>query len=257
MEKQLKVLIGDNTNNFGILCDEAMGKMGMEVALCPKDGSRLIDTARSFNPDVIVMDSYMSGSDAIDVLQALVKGVANPPKTIIISGHDNSFVENKVMELGASYYMLKPFEITTLCSRIKEISGFAGFAKEEDSVDLETIVTEVILHLGVPAHIKGYHYIRFSIMLCVDDTGMINSVTKELYPAVAKEYDTTPSRVERAIRHAIEIAWDRGDVDVLTNYFGYTINNGRGKPTNSEFIAMIADKLRLKLKKKVSGTSLK
>lgn len=256
MENKLKVLIGDNTSNFGMICVETMSNNGMEVVLTPKDGNRLIDAVHSFNPDVIVMDSYMSGADAIDVLQTLSKENSKLPKTIVLSGHDNSFIENKVMELGASYYMLKPFEISTLCKRIVEISGYNSASKAEDeSVDLETIVTEVILHIGVPAHIKGYHYIRHSIMLCISDKSMINSVTKELYPAVAKEFDTTSSRVERAIRHAIEIAWDRGDVDVLTSYFGYTINNGRGKPTNSEFIAMIADKLRLKLKKKVNDSN--
>ncbi|MEG0692770.1 MAG: sporulation initiation factor Spo0A C-terminal domain-containing protein, partial [Oscillospiraceae bacterium] len=119
----------------------------------------------------------------------------------------------------------------------------------EISDDLESIVTDVILHIGVPAHIKGYHYIREAIMLSVNDTNMINSVTKLLYPTVAKRFNTTSSRVERAIRHAIEIAWDRGDVDTLNAYFGYTINTGRGKPTNSEFVAMISDKLRLKLKR--------
>lgn len=161
----------------------------------------------------------------------------------------------EVMEKGASYIVLQPFDVNVLAQRILQLTGFAAKnAAKPASIaptpgqSLEVMVTEVIHQIGVPAHIKGYHYLRESIILSVENPEMINSVTKLLYPTVAKKFETTPSRVERAIRHAIEVAWDRGDLDTLNSYFGYTIHNSRGKPTNSEFIAMIADKLRLQIK---------
>ena len=159
------------------------------------------------------------------------------------------------MTAGACYFFLMPFDVDIMVERIMKLAGLpAGAGKTigereaKGEPDLELMVTEIIHQIGVPAHIKGYHYVRESIMLAVKQPEIINSVTKLLYPTVAKKFDTTPSRVERAIRHAIEVAWDRGDVDTLNSYFGYTIHNGRGKPTNSEFVAMIADKLRLRLK---------
>lgn len=255
MQKKLKVLIGDNSINFGDLCADMLTKLDVEVTLMPKDGVKVLEGIKMTNPDVVVIESFMSQMDAIGVMKDINKASSFNPKIIVISGYDNKFIEKEIMENGASYYMLKPFDISTLCDRIIAIGGLpqnnlmqAGNNIEIND-DLESIVTDVILHIGVPAHIKGYHYIREAIMLSVNDPNMINSVTKLLYPTVAKKYNTTSSRVERAIRHAIEIAWDRGDVDTLNAYFGYTINTGRGKPTNSEFIAMIADKLRLKLKR--------
>ena len=159
------------------------------------------------------------------------------------------------MSAGACYFFLMPFDVDQMVERIVKIAGgtisTASGLPETTAAsepDLELMVTEIIHQIGVPAHIKGYHYVRESIILSVKSPEMINSVTKLLYPTVAKRFDTTASRVERAIRHAIEVAWDRGDVDTLNSYFGYTIHNGRGKPTNSEFVAMIADKLRLRLK---------
>lgn len=163
-------------------------------------------------------------------------------------------LEKETLEAGAAYYFLKPFDIDTMAERIIKLSGFkkekaAKEASETLNVNkLELMITEILHQIGVPAHIKGYHYLRDAIMMAVNDTEVINSVTKLLYPSVAKKYQTTASRVERAIRHAIEVAWDRGNVDVFDSYFGYTIQNSRGKPTNSEFIAMISDKLRLQIK---------
>lgn len=257
MQKKLKVLIGDNSQSFGTLCQDMLKRKNMEVILTPKDGSVVLETIREQTPDIVVMDSFMAKLDAISVLKNLNQSLQPKPKIIVTSGYDNKFIEGEIMQNGASYYMLKPFELETLCERISSM-GAAGVPAGgsapvninggEESDDLETIVTEVILHIGIPAHIKGYHYIREAILLSVSNSEMINSVTKLLYPTIAKRYNTTSSRVERAIRHAIEIAWDRGDVDTLNAYFGYTINTGRGKPTNSEFIAMISDKLRLKLK---------
>ncbi|MCI8406280.1 MAG: sporulation transcription factor Spo0A [Oscillospiraceae bacterium] len=255
MQKKLKVLIGDNTPNFGLLCQDLLTRRGMEVILTPKDGGMVLEAIREQAPDIAVMESFMAKMDAISVLKSLNQSLQPKPKIIVISGYDNKFIEGEIMQNGASYYMLKPFELESLCDRIRSVCSNGEIiapininGADEATDDLETIVTEVILHVGIPAHIKGYHYIREAILLSVDNTEMINSVTKLLYPTIAKRFNTTSSRVERAIRHAIEIAWDRGDVDTLNAYFGYTINTGRGKPTNSEFIAMISDKLRLKLK---------
>lgn len=256
MQKPLKVLIGDNSLNLGVVCVGLLQKSGAEVTLTAKDGIKVLDAIKANQPDIVVMEAFMAQMDAIGVMQELTRLGISLPKVIVLSGHDNQSIENQVMESGAAYYMLKPFEVSSLCERIMTFGGTAIASppslslSEGSDNDLETIVTDVILHIGIPAHVKGYHFIRYGIMLCVDDENMINRVTKLLYPTIAKRFDTTSSRVERAIRHAIEIAWDRGDVDTLNAYFGYTINTGRGKPTNSEFIAMISDKLRLKLKNK-------
>lgn len=253
MQKKLKVLIGDNSNALGVLCSDLLVKDGLEVKILPKDGEEILKGVREMKPDVLVIEAFMPNLDAVGILENLNREGAEHPKVIVVSGYDSKDVEAEVMRNGASYYMLKPFEMQFLCDRIKSIGGISvakTFEETNESDDLETIITDVILHVGIPAHIKGYHYIRDAIMLSVNDSNMINSVTKVLYPTIAKKYDTTSSRVERAIRHAIEIAWDRGDLDTLNAYFGYTVNTGRGKPTNSEFIAMIADKLRLQLKRK-------
>lgn len=254
MHKLLKVLIGDDSVPFGLECKNQLKGANTDVMLVPKDGGRVLEAVSAFHPDVVVMEAFMAQKDAIDVLRELKK-LPKPPKTIVVSGYDNKYVENDLLANGVDLYMLRPFSVQSLCSNIQELGDAAlGLPIDinhpgRDTDDLEFIVTDLILHIGVPAHIKGYHYVRQAIMLSVNDPEMINSVTKVLYPTIAKMYQTTSSRVERAIRHAIEIAWDRGDVDVLNDYFGYTINIGRGKPTNSEFIAMIADKLRLKLKR--------
>ena len=183
------------------------------------------------------------------------------PIICIISGVDNPHFEQQVLSAGADYYFLKPVDADIIAERISQLASWKGKSSDKyppaeniitaigkDNDDLELIVSEIMHQIGVPAHIKGYQYLREAIILSINNTEMMNSVTKLLYPTVAKTFSTTASRVERAIRHAIEVAWDRGDVDVLSSYFGYTIQNTRGKPTNSEFIAMISDKLRLKMK---------
>ena len=170
---------------------------------------------------------------------------------MVMSSSDNQRFEQEVLRAGADYYFLKPFDINILAQRINQLTGWSktqGDVTKQDNVDLQVTVSEIMHQIGVPAHIKGYQYLREAIMLSINDREMMSSVTKVLYPTVAKMYSTTASRVERAIRHAIEVAWDRGDVDVLSSYFGYTIQSTRGKPTNSEFIAMISDKLRLRMK---------
>jgi two-component system response regulator (stage 0 sporulation protein A) len=168
---------------------------------------------------------------------------------IITSAIQNSFIERQVFESGAAYFLVKPFEAENLCSIIKSIAQKTASA---DCTDAEIIVTNIIHKLGVPAHIKGYHYLRTAILEASKDRRLLDSITKCLYPLVAEKYSTTPSRVERAIRHAIELAWDRGNAEVLESFFGYTINTYRGKPTNSEFIALITDKLILQRKSAIA-----
>lgn len=172
-----------------------------------------------------------------------------------MTNYDNGLLEKEALEAGASYLFIKPFDINLMAERIMQIVGMenenAPVKEIEEKINdtkLEMLVTGIIHEIGVPAHIKGYHYLRKAIILSIKQADVMDSVTKILYPTIAKSYDTTSSRVERAIRHAIEVAWDRGDIDVLNSYFGYTIQNQRGKPTNSEFIAMISDRIRLELK---------
>ncbi|MBE6766124.1 MAG: sporulation transcription factor Spo0A [Clostridia bacterium] len=255
MEKKIKIVIADDSTEFGQNCANALKSYGMDVIMCQKDGQRLLQSIRNDKPDIVVADVFMPNVDILGVLSA-VKNMEekNRPLVMAISGYDNPRLERETLGAGACYYFIKPFDTNVLAERIIQLSGWKSdiIPVVKDTVlgdsDLEMMVTEIIHQIGVPAHIKGYHYLREAIILSIKDGEMINSVTKLLYPTVAKKNQTTSSRVERAIRHAIEVAWDRGDVDVLNSYFGYTIHNGRGKPTNSEFIAMIADKLRLRLK---------
>lgn len=253
MKNKCKVLIGDDSLNFGIICGELLEKRNFQVILKPKDGIAVYDAIKTLSPDIVVMDSAMAHIDALGILKSFPPSSIHPPYFIITSTHDNAYVEKELINNGASYFMLKPFDLTSLCDRVEALSSQLHSApvtkKLSTSEDMEILVTEVIHQIGVPAHIKGYHYLREAIILSMEDSEMINSVTKILYPTVAKKFKTTSSRVERAIRHGIEVAWDRGDVDVLNSYFGYTVHTGRGKPTNSEFIAMIADRLRLQMKK--------
>lgn len=253
IQQKFKVLIGDNTMNLGVLCADNLLKQNYDVDLVPKNGLKVLEAARQKKPDVIVMETFMADLDALGVLHELKTTVAKMPKVIVLSGYDNKYIENEIMTNGANYYMIKPFDINALCGRIASVCGInsaESFHEQPDNPadDLEVTVTNVILNIGVPAHVKGYNYLRDAIILCINDPAMINAVTKMLYPTIAKKYATTSSRVERAIRHGIELAWDRGDVDTLNSYFGYTVNVVRGKPTNSEFIAMLSDKLRLQIR---------
>ena len=256
MEKKLKIVIAADSTELGQSCSKAFKAYGMQVALCEKDGKVLLDKIKSEKPDVVLADVFMPNLDILGVLAAIKNlNSKERPMVMAMSSFDNQRLEKETLEAGAEYYFLKPFDINTIAERIIQLSGW----KNEDSPlviknnvvtdpQLELMVTDIIHQIGVPAHIKGYHYLREAILLSIKNSEIVNSVTKLLYPTVAKTYSTTASRVERAIRHAIEVAWDRGDIDVLNSYFGYTIQNDRGKPTNSEFIAMISDKLRLRLK---------
>ena len=256
MENKIKVLIADNTPEIGKQCANVLKSYGMEVILTGKDGSKIIDEINLIKPNVAIFDAFMPKLDAIGVLKQINSLDAKlRPICMVMANVDNSILEREILSCGASYYLLKPIDPDILAERIIQLSGrknVMGQTKEQGSHltenDLEIMVTEIIHQVGIPAHIKGYHYLRSAIILSIKNPDMVNSITKILYPTVAKMYQTTSSRVERAIRHAIEVAWDRGDIDTLNSYFGYTINTGRGKPTNSEFIALIADKLRLRLK---------
>ena len=256
MRKKLKIVIADDSTELGQNCAKALKGYGMEVVLCQKDGQQVLNAVRSQKPDVVLADVFMPNLDIIGVLNGIrdMDGKERP-MVMAMSSFDNPRLEKETLDAGASYYFLKPFDINTMAERIIQLSGWKNEISPvvvKDNVvtdpELELMVTEIIHQIGVPAHIKGYHYLREAIILSVKNSDIINSVTKLLYPTVAKTYNTTSSRVESAIRHAIEVAWDRGDIDVLNSYFGYTIQNDRGKPTNSEFIAMISDKLRLRLK---------
>ena len=249
MKNNLKVLIANENVEFVQMCKSTFSKKDCEVELCAKDGIKLLEKAKKFKPNVVIADVFMAGLDILGVLDSMDK-FQEKPLVIVISSTNNERLLEQTINAGAAYYFSKPFDVELIAKRTLELCGWLKTDSTTLSVStsIESEVTEIIHEIGVPAHIKGYHYVRNSIMLAIENSEMIESVTKLLYPTVAKMHKTTSSRVERAIRHAIEVAWDRGDIEVLNSYFGYTIHNGRGKPTNSEFVAMIADKMRLKLK---------
>ncbi len=257
MTKQLNVIIADDTAEFGQKCARILKGYGMEVELCEKDGYKVINTLQKQKVDVILADVFMPGIDILGVLNSIKEiDPNNRPMVMAMSSYDNPRLEKQTLEAGAAYYFLRPFDINMMAQRIMQLSNWKSdvtpvIVKKDNTVtdtQLEILITDIIHDIGIPAHIKGYQYIRYSIMLAIKDETIIGSITKTLYPTVAKKHNTTSSRVERAIRHAIEVAWDRGDLDTLNSYFGYTVQNNKGKPTNSEFIAMISDKIRLQLK---------
>lgn len=253
---KIKVLIGDDNKDFCSQLSALLRTYGAMTITCPKDGKRVVEQIKAQHPNVVVLDVFMQNLDAIGVMKEVAAlGMSDAPVFMTMTACDNPQLQMELSQNGSAYHFLQPFDIEVMAERIVHMAGGAdrmgpgAMGKVTDSeANLEMMVTEIIHQIGVPAHIKGYHYLRDAIIMCVRQPQIINSVTKQLYPNVAKQNDTTSSRVERAIRHAIEVAWDRGDVDILNSYFGYTIHNTRGKPTNSEFIAMIADKLRLRLK---------
>lgn len=258
METKIKVLLADNSEHFGKPCADAMRAHDLEVYTVEKDGKQVLEGIAKRHPHVVLMDFFLPRLDAIGVIKGIA-GLHLPqdPQIMIMSSFDNPNLEREAMLAGADYFFLKPFDADDMAERIRSFcqtparptrSADPLSLAAQPTSSLEMQVTAIIHQIGVPAHIKGYQYLRDAILMAIDDDDIINAVTKRLYPAVAKKHGTTSSRVERAIRHAIEVAWDRGDVDVLNSYFGYTIHNGRGKPTNSEFIAMISDKFRLQLK---------
>ena len=252
MDNSFKLIITKEAVEFSQESLQIFQDFNICTAFCVKDGEELCSRIRSEEPDVVFMDAFMTRLDAIGVMRVIKKEKIKQPLFIVFSSFHSTVLEREIMNSGADYFMLKPYDIEQLCENISVLLKNGNDTPltplKIDAFGIELKVTQILHEIGVPAHIKGYHYLRDSIMMSVEKPEIINAVTKQLYPSVAKKYQTTSSRVERAIRHAIEVAWDRGDVDVLNSYFGYTIHNDRGKPTNSEFIAMISDKLRLQIK---------
>ncbi len=253
MKNSLKVLIADDSAQFGKKCQKELKNAGFETVLTSKDGGRVISVIDSQHFDVVLIDAFMPNGDAIEVLEHMNNSLSEKPLVAVLSSIDSQDFEEQMINAGANYYFIKPVAAESVAKRIVSLASWKNEKKKRERTffsdsDIDVVISDIMRQIGVPAHIKGYQYLRTAIKLSVNDSEMLSSVTKLLYPTVAKMYNTTASRVERAIRHAIEVAWDRGDVDVLSSYFGYTIQSQRGKPTNSEFIAMIADKLKLSLK---------
>ena len=251
MRKMLKAMITEDGSETTHELAGILRTNGFEVSTVIKDGMQIIERlASGERPDVLLIDGFMPRMDALGVLREIDNmRLDKKPLVMVLSSTDNQRFESEVLKAGADYYFLKPYNPAMLAERITQFSSIHNSNANSNGVkDLEVVVSQIMHQIGVPAHIRGYQYLREAIILSVNNSEMISSVTKILCPTVAKTFKTTPSRVERAIRHAIEVAWDRGDVDILSSYFGYTIQNERGKPTNSEFIAMISDNLKLRMK---------
>lgn len=264
MERKISVAIADdNVRLAGLLEEILKTDKDIEVVGKAENGIEACELIRTKQPDVVLLDLIMPKLDGLGVMEHIKKDaeVKKIPAFIVITAIGQELVTENAFLLGANYYIMKPFDNSTVISRIKQIKGemrsripeFSASSRYENQYrpaerNLEADVTNIIHEIGVPAHIKGYQYLRDAIMMSVDDDEMLNSITKLLYPSIAKRHKTTPSRVERAIRHAIEVAWSRGKMDTIDELFGYTVNNGKGKPTNSEFVALITDKIKLEYK---------
>ena len=270
MKNKIRVLIADDNLEFAMtLHDNLSQDDDMEIVGMAKDGEEAYNMIKERQPDIALLDVIMPHLDGLGVLELINSTpLEKVPLCIMLSAVGQDKITQKAIGLGAEYYVVKPFDIDVLMKRMKEFKFYepipakGGFTSREiksqyielapeskkDENNLEALVTNVIHEVGVPAHIKGYQYLREAIMMVVNDIDIINQITKQLYPEIAEKYKTTPSRVERAIRHAIEVAWGRGQKDTVESIFGYTVSASKGKPTNSEFIAMIADKLRLEMK---------
>ena len=271
MNDKISILIADDNSDFAETLLSCLSKEeDMEVVGVAKNGKEACELVIEKQPDVLLLDVIMPYLDGLGVLENInAQEMKKRPMCIMLSAVGQSKITQKAIALGAEYYVVKPFDIELLIKRIREIKNYQPItansyysnnkeikvpyieiseANKKDEENLEALVTNVIHELGVPAHIKGYQYLREAIIMVINDIDIINQITKQLYPDLAKRFKTTPSRVERAIRHAIEVAWSRGEQQTVESIFGYTISAAKGKPTNSEFIAMIADKLRLELK---------
>ena len=245
------ILVADAGEEFRRLLVEAINaESDLAVAADTADGEAVAELCRQLQPSVVVMDMILAKMDGVEVLSNLAE-LPEKPRVLVLSSFAGGSVAELAAAQGADYFMMKPCKTASVVERVRQmVTAFSQPGEEADrrGRGLESTVTSIIHEIGVPAHIKGYQYLREAIMIAVEDMDVINAVTKVLYPEVAKRFGTTASRVERAIRHAIEVAWDRGDLETLQKYFGYTVSNAKGKPTNSEFIAMIADRLQLQRK---------
>lgn len=261
MEEKLKIMIVDDNVEFvRLLMMYINAQSGMEVVGTLNDGTNVIPKIKELRPDILLLDIIMPEKDGLVVLEELSDAVIEKkPAVVVMSAIGQEKITRKSISLGASYYVIKPFDLETLTNRLREIAAdesntfyenkgtkyVTAKASLSSGEPVEVKVTNIIHDLGVPAHIKGYQYLREAIMISVQNVEILNAITKSMYPLLAKRFKTTPSRVERAIRHAIEVAWNRGEIAMHDKIFGYTVNSNKGKPTNSEFIAMIADKIRL------------
>lgn len=239
---KVKLLMTELTPELTKQCTQVLTENNIEVTVCEKDGVKALAAILTQKPDAVLLDAFMPGLDALSVKHRWEEADGKDTVFFVTGSFTDDALESEMMESGFSFYFQKPFDPQVLAQRVHSLNGTEI---PQPAADDECTVTEILHQIGVPAHIKGYQFLRDAILMTMRDPEYINSVTKRLYPEIAKANETTASRVERAIRHAIEVAWDRGDVDTLNSYFGYTIHNLRGKPTNSEFIAMIADKMRL------------
>lgn len=269
----IQVLLADDNREFtNMLADYISSQEDMEVAGIAFNGEEVLKTIESLPvlPDVLILDIIMPHLDGLGVLERLRDMNLNPsPKIIMLTAFGQENITQRAVQLGASYYILKPFDMEVLVSRVRQLvgvpvtvsnnvasgnmNGMVHNANKPMSApskgrNLDASITAIIHEIGVPAHIKGYQYLREAITMVYNNIEILGSITKTLYPAIAEKFKTTPSRVERAIRHAIEVAWTRGNIDSISHLFGYTINISKSKPTNSEFIAMVADKLRIENK---------
>ena len=251
MDKRTSILIADNSEEFcGSLSTALQRTERFNLVGTACDGEQAMQLLEERKPDILVLDLMLAKKDGLSILKSMT-GWERRPAVVATSGFMTDYVASAAAGLGVAYLILKPCDMEALVDRLEELRGDTGRSipvRRAPGQSIEALVTGIIHEIGVPAHIKGYQYLREAIIIAVGDMDVINAITKVLYPQVAKTFQTTPSRVERAIRHAIEVAWDRGDLDTLQRFFGYTVSNPKGKPTHSEFIALIADKLQLQLK---------
>lgn len=255
MTSNLNLLLVEDSRDILRTAKSTFEAKGYSVDTCQRDGIQVLKHFADNNYDAIILDAVMSNYDAVAVIRAIkTDRLRSKPAIIVTSNFDNGIIGREIVEAGADYFVLKPFDLDTLCERVEMLTSkrFGIIRKAERlplcDVDLEVMVSNMLFEVGVGANLSGYRYLRSAIILVINDNAVINRMTKEVYPTVAKEHGSTAARVERSIRTAIESAWDRGDVDTLNSYFGYTIQKQKGKPTNSEFIALLADKISLKIK---------
>lgn len=264
---RLNVAIADdNERILDILGDIVSSDKDLTLVGKAGTGEEMYQIIKNKQPDVVLLDLIMPKMDGLSVMEAVRnnKNIKKHPHFIIVTAVGQEKITEDAFRKGASYYILKPFQNETVLNQIKNFKhetrqeeyktqSITSPIKYTTEEGLESRVTNMIHEIGIPAHIKGYHYLRDAIMMAVDDMDVLNAITKILYPTVAKKHQTTSSRVERAIRHAIEVAWSRGKLDTLDSLFGYTVSNGKGKPTNSEFIALVADTIRLERKTQINS----